>query len=94
MARAARTRSGNWAGSLGNLDVAPGGVHSPALSRGIGQARSQSHVGVASGGAVFFPGKPVTGGPPREYRSADEASDSPLAERLFTVHYACLAARG
>jgi Fe-S cluster biogenesis protein NfuA len=34
----------------------------------------------------FIPGKPVTGGPPREYRSADEATDSPLAERLFTVN--------
>jgi Fe-S cluster biogenesis protein NfuA len=33
----------------------------------------------------FIPGKPVTGGPPREYRSADEAADSPLAERLFTI---------
>lgn len=33
----------------------------------------------------FIPGKPVTGGQPREFRSADEAGDSPLAQRLFTV---------
>ncbi len=33
----------------------------------------------------FIPGRPVTGGQPREFRSADEAGDSPLAQRLFTV---------
>ena len=33
----------------------------------------------------FIPGKPVTGGPPREYRTPEEAADSPLAQRLFGV---------
>lgn len=33
----------------------------------------------------FIPGQPVTGGAPREFRSPDEASMSPLAQRLFDI---------
>ena len=33
----------------------------------------------------FIPGKPVLPGSTRDYRSADEASESPLAERLFSI---------
>jgi Fe-S cluster biogenesis protein NfuA len=33
----------------------------------------------------FIPGKPVTGGSPREFRSLEEATDSPLAQHLFTI---------
>lgn len=33
----------------------------------------------------FIPGKPVLPGDTREYRSADEASESPLAAKLFEV---------
>jgi len=34
----------------------------------------------------FIPGKPVLPGATRDYRSADEAEESPLAHRLFAVH--------
>ncbi len=34
----------------------------------------------------FLPGKPVVEGDPRDFRSADEATISPLAEKLFAVH--------
>ncbi|CAN5558722.1 NifU family protein [soil metagenome] len=34
----------------------------------------------------FIPGKPVLPGSTREYRSAAEAVESPLAERLFSVN--------
>lgn len=33
----------------------------------------------------FIPGKPVLPGSTREYRAAEEAADSPLAQRLFSV---------
>jgi Fe-S cluster biogenesis protein NfuA len=33
----------------------------------------------------FLPGKPVLPGTTRDYRSADEAAESPLAERLFSI---------
>ena len=33
----------------------------------------------------FLPGKPVLGAATRDFRHADEASASPLAERLFTI---------
>jgi Fe-S cluster biogenesis protein NfuA len=33
----------------------------------------------------FLPGKPVLPGSTRDYRSADEAAESPLAERLFSI---------
>lgn len=33
----------------------------------------------------FIPGKPVLPGSTRDYRSAEEAAESPLAERLFSV---------
>lgn len=33
----------------------------------------------------FLPGKPVLPGTTREYRTADEAVESPLAERLFSI---------
>jgi Fe-S cluster biogenesis protein NfuA len=33
----------------------------------------------------FLPGKPVLPGATRDYRSADEAAESPLAERLFSI---------
>jgi len=33
----------------------------------------------------FLPGKPVLTGATRDYRSADEAAESPLAERLFSI---------
>ena len=33
----------------------------------------------------FIPGKPVLPGSTRDYRSTDEASESPLAERLFSI---------
>jgi Fe-S cluster biogenesis protein NfuA len=33
----------------------------------------------------FLPGKPVLPGDTRDYRSAEEATDSPLAQRLFTI---------
>jgi Fe-S cluster biogenesis protein NfuA len=33
----------------------------------------------------FIPGKPVLPGTTRDYRSADEAVESPLAERLFSI---------
>lgn len=33
----------------------------------------------------FIPGKPVLDGPPRDYRGIEEASESPLALRLFAV---------
>jgi len=33
----------------------------------------------------FLPGKPVLPGGTRDYRSAEEASDSPLAQKLFSV---------
>lgn len=33
----------------------------------------------------FIPGQPVLPGSTRDYRSADEAQESPLAERLFTI---------
>lgn len=33
----------------------------------------------------FLPGKPVLPGGTRDYRSAEEAADSPLAQRLFAV---------
>ena len=33
----------------------------------------------------FIPGKPVVSGHPRDYRSSDEAAESPLAQRLFSV---------
>jgi Fe-S cluster biogenesis protein NfuA len=33
----------------------------------------------------FIPGKPVLPGAPRDYRSFDEAAESPLAQRLFGV---------
>ena len=33
----------------------------------------------------FLPGKPVLPGSTRDYRSADQAAESPLAERLFSV---------
>ena len=33
----------------------------------------------------FLPGEPVSGSGPREYLTAEEASLSPLASRLFTV---------
>ncbi len=33
----------------------------------------------------FIPGKPVLPGTTRDYRSAEEAADSPLAQRLFSV---------
>lgn len=33
----------------------------------------------------FIPGKPVLPGSTRDYRSAEEATESPLAERLFSV---------
>ena len=33
----------------------------------------------------FLPGKPVLPGATRDYRSADEAGESPLAARLFSV---------
>ncbi len=35
----------------------------------------------------FIPGKPVLPGTTRDYRSADEAADSPLAQRLFGVQH-------
>jgi Fe-S cluster biogenesis protein NfuA len=35
----------------------------------------------------FLPGKPVLQGSTRDYRSADEASDSPLAQKLFGVRH-------
>jgi len=34
----------------------------------------------------FIPGKPVLPGATHDYRSADEAEESPLAHRLFAVH--------
>ncbi len=34
----------------------------------------------------FIPGKPVLPGLTRDYRSSDEAADSPLAQRLFGVN--------
>jgi Fe-S cluster biogenesis protein NfuA len=33
----------------------------------------------------FLPGQPVAKGAPREFRSADEAGQSPLARRLFSI---------
>jgi Fe-S cluster biogenesis protein NfuA len=33
----------------------------------------------------FIPGKPVLPGATRDYRSAEEAEESPMAQRLFTV---------
>ena len=33
----------------------------------------------------FIPGKPVLPGSTREYRAANDAADSPLAQRLFSV---------
>ncbi|MGB7206387.1 MAG: NifU family protein [Anderseniella sp.] len=33
----------------------------------------------------FIPGKPVVDGDPRDFRSAEEAAISPLAEKLFSV---------
>jgi Fe-S cluster biogenesis protein NfuA len=33
----------------------------------------------------FIPGKPVLPGSTRDYRNADEAMDSPLAAKLFTI---------
>ena len=33
----------------------------------------------------FIPGQPVLPGSTRDYRSAEEAKDSPLAQRLFTI---------
>lgn len=34
----------------------------------------------------FIPGKPVLPGSTRDYRSADEAEESPLAQRLFSIN--------
>ena len=33
----------------------------------------------------FIPGKPVLPGGTREYRNAEEAAESPLAQRLFSL---------
>ncbi len=33
----------------------------------------------------FIPGKPVVTGNPLDFRSADEATNSPLAQRLFSI---------
>jgi Fe-S cluster biogenesis protein NfuA len=35
----------------------------------------------------FIPGKPVLPGATRDYRSAEDAADSPLARRLFAVEH-------
>jgi Fe-S cluster biogenesis protein NfuA len=35
----------------------------------------------------FIPGKPVLPGGTRDYRSAEEAAESPLAQRLFSVNH-------
>jgi Fe-S cluster biogenesis protein NfuA len=35
----------------------------------------------------FLPGKPVLPGATRDFRSADEAEDSPLAKRLFAINH-------
>jgi Fe-S cluster biogenesis protein NfuA len=37
----------------------------------------------------FLPGQPVAKGAPREFRSADEAGQSPLARRLFGIGGVC-----
>ena len=33
----------------------------------------------------FIPGKPVIEGDPRDFRTADDATVSPLAEKLFAI---------
>ena len=35
----------------------------------------------------FLPGKPVLPGGTRDFRSVDEADDSPLAQRLFSINH-------